>query len=251
MKQIPNLFTLLNLVFGCIAIRFILQPEPLFFSSGEKGVTTGMLVGSFFLLLAAIVDFLDGFVARLFKATSAMGEQLDSLADAVSFGVAPGMILYRMLEAGWAGQAGMSQWVLLPAVIFPCAAVWRLAKFNLDKEQHYYFKGIPTPAAGLTVASFPVIAYYGTATVNDLVFNPVFVYTSVVVISILMVSNLPIISLKFREYTLKANADKLLLVLIAVLAAIFFKWMAVPLVFVAYVIVSLIFKPDRNNAPPV
>ncbi|MGJ7033229.1 CDP-alcohol phosphatidyltransferase family protein [Niabella hirudinis] len=247
MKQIPNLFTLLNLVFGCLAIKAILQPEPLFFVIGDKGPTTGMILGSFFLLLAAIVDFLDGFVARLFKATSAMGEQLDSLADAVSFGVAPGMILYRMLETGLAAQAGMSQWWLLPAFIVPCAAVWRLAKFNLDKEQRYYFKGIPTPAAGLTIASFPAIAYSGTPAINDLVFNPAVLYATILVISGLMVSNLPIISLKFKAYTLKANMDKLLMVLIAVLAAIFFKWLAVPLVFVAYVIVSLIFKPNKER----
>jgi len=245
MKQIPNLFTLLNLVFGCLAIRSILQPEPLFFNAGDKGVTTGMIMGSFFLVLAAIVDFLDGFVARLFKATSAMGEQLDSLADAVSFGVAPGMILYRLLEIS---LGEMNQWWLLPAVVFPCAAVWRLAKFNLDKEQRYYFKGIPTPAAGLTIASFPAIAYYGTPAINDLVFNPVVLYATIIIVSGLMVSNLPIISLKFKEYTLKANADKLLLVLIALVAAIFFKWLAVPVVFVAYVIVSLIFKPDRGAA---
>ncbi|MCF3111661.1 CDP-alcohol phosphatidyltransferase family protein [Niabella sp. CC-SYL272] len=247
MKQIPNLFTLLNLVFGCLAIKAILQPEPFFFAAGDTGPTTGMIVGSFFLLLAAIVDFLDGFVARLFKATSAMGEQLDSLADAVSFGVAPGMILYRLLETGWSGHADFSQWWLLPAFIFPCAAVWRLAKFNLDKEQRYYFKGIPTPAAGLTVASLPVVAYYGTPAVNTLVFNPVTVYAVILVVSGLMVSNLPIISLKFKAYTLKANTDKLLLVLIAVLSALFFKWMAVPVVFVAYVIVSLIFKPNRRD----
>lgn len=247
MKQIPNLFTLLNLVFGCLAIKAILQPEALFFAAGDKGPTTGMIVGSFFLLLAAIVDFLDGFVARLFKATSAMGEQLDSLADAVSFGVAPGMILYRLLETGWSGQTGVNQWWLLPALIFPCAAVWRLAKFNLDKEQRYYFKGIPTPAAGLTVASLPVIAYYGTPAINAMVFNPVAIYAVILVVSGLMVSNLPIIGLKFKAYTLKANTDKLLLVLIAVLSAVFFKWVAVPVVFVAYVIVSLIFKPDRKD----
>ncbi|SDD24144.1 CDP-alcohol phosphatidyltransferase family protein [Niabella drilacis] len=247
MKQIPNLFTLLNLVFGCLAIRFILQPEPLFLSPGDKGITTGLLMGSFFLLLAAIVDFLDGFVARLFKATSAMGEQLDSLADAVSFGAAPGMILYRLLEMSAADHPHAGIWWGLPALLFPCAGVWRLAKFNLDKEQRYYFKGIPIPAAGLTVASFPVIAYYGTPAINDLVFNPVVLYTAIVIISGLMVSNLPIISLKFKDYTLKANTDKLLLVLITVIAAIFFKWLAVPVVFVAYVIVSLIFKPNKER----
>ncbi|WP_018631208.1 CDP-alcohol phosphatidyltransferase family protein [Niabella aurantiaca] len=245
MKQIPNLFTLLNLVFGCLAIKFILEPESAFLWASPLSLTTGMLVGSFLLLCAAVVDFLDGFVARLFKATSQMGAQLDSLADAVSFGVAPGMILYRLLQIGWANNAAVTGWWYLPAVLFPCAAVWRLAKFNLDKEQHYYFKGIPTPAAALTVASLPVIAYTGSPAVGQLVFHPLLVYPAILIISGLMVSNLPIISLKFKKYTLKANKDKLLLVFIAILAAVFFKWIAVPVVFVAYVIVSLIFKPDR------
>ncbi|AHF14443.1 CDP-alcohol phosphatidyltransferase family protein [Niabella soli] len=247
MKQIPNLFTLLNLVFGCVAIKFILQPETSFIGSGGKVVTSGMLVGGALLLAAAVVDFLDGFVARLFKATSAMGEQLDSLADAISFGVAPGMLLYRLLQIGFSDNAAASEWWYLPAVIFPCAAVWRLAKFNLDKEQRYYFKGIPTPAAGLTVAALPAIAYSGSAGINAIVFCPPVQYAVILIISGLMVSNLPIISLKFRSYTLKANVDKLLLVLISVIAAIIFKWAAVPLVFVAYVIVSLIFKPNKEK----
>lgn len=247
MKQIPNLFTLLNLVFGCLAIKFILQPETSFISSGGKTVSSGMLVGGVLLLCAAIVDFLDGFVARLFKATSAMGEQLDSLADAVSFGVAPGAILYRLLQTGFSDHTAVSEWWYLPAILFPCAAVWRLAKFNLDKEQRYYFKGIPTPAAGLLVASLPAIAYSGSAGINSAVFNPAVIYTVIIIVSSLMVSNLPIISLKFRERTLKANMDKLLLVIITIIAVIIFKWAAIPVVFVAYVIVSLIFKPNKEK----
>lgn len=244
MKQIPNLFTLLNLVFGCIAIKFILQPETSFLSSGGKVVTSGMLIGGGLLLCAAIVDFLDGFVARLFKATSSMGEQLDSLADAVSFGVAPGMLLYRLLQVGYSDHPNATEWWYLPAILFPCAAVWRLAKFNLDKEQRYYFKGIPTPAAGLVVASLPAIAYSGSEAINQLIFTPAAIYVTIIIISWLMVSNLPIISLKFKAYTLRANTDKLLLLLITIIAVIIFKWAAVPLVFVAYVIVSLIFKPN-------
>ncbi|ANH81121.1 CDP-alcohol phosphatidyltransferase [Niabella ginsenosidivorans] len=247
MKQIPNLFTLLNLVFGCVAIKFILQPETAFLSSGGKVVTSGMLTGGFLLLCAAVVDFLDGFVARLFKATSAMGEQLDSLADAVSFGVAPGMILYRLLQAGYSDHSNATEWWYLPAIIFPCAAVWRLAKFNLDKEQRYYFKGLPTPAAGLTAASLPAIAYSGSEAMNQLIFTPAVIYTVIIIISWLMISNLPIISLKFQSYTLKANIDKLLLAIIALLAILIFKWAAVPVVLVAYVIVSLIFKPNKEK----
>src|SRR5215831_11149266 len=168
MKQIPNLFTLLNLVFGCIAIIFILQTGEMVvlvqpdgfipFSLPEK-----LTWGALFIFAAAVVEFLDGFVARLFKATSNLGAQLDSLADVVSFGVAPGLIIYQLLRTGFAQKPGgldVSFVWLLPAFIIPCAAAWRLAKFNLDAEQKSSFKGLPTPAAGLLIASIPLIAWY-------------------------------------------------------------------------------------------
>src|SRR5690242_14335605 len=109
MKQIPNLFTLLNLVFGCIAIVFILQTGQAIVYVEREGFTTWDLpekiaLGSFFIFAAGLVDFLDGFVARLFKADSEMGKQLDSLADVVSFGVAPGLILYQLLRISFAKQ---------------------------------------------------------------------------------------------------------------------------------------------------
>ena len=114
----------------------------------------------FLFFCAAVVDFLDGFLARLFKATSPMGKQLDSLSDVVSFGVAPALIIYQLLRISYAQEENgldISIAFLLPALIIACAAAWRLAKFNLDETQQYSFKGLPTPAAGLFVASLPLI----------------------------------------------------------------------------------------------
>src|SRR5205085_10548499 len=111
----------------------------------------------------AAVDFFDGFIARLFKSSSEMGKQLDSLADLVSFGVAPGLILYQLLRISYAQQENgleVSIVWLLPAFLIPCAAAWRLAKFNLDSEQQNSFKGVPAPAVGLLVASFPLIIHF-------------------------------------------------------------------------------------------
>src|SRR5215831_12611579 len=106
MKQIPNLFTLLNLIFGCIAIVFVLQNGLVVFTNDQGtqllDVPEKIWMASLFIGLAAFVDFLDGFVARLFKATSEMGKQLDSLADLVSFGVAPAMIIYQFLRFSYA-----------------------------------------------------------------------------------------------------------------------------------------------------
>ena len=133
MKQIPNFFTLLNLVFGCLAIVNILQTGQDIVYIEPAGYTTvdlpeNIVLGAVFIFAAAVVDFLDGFIARLFKASSEMGKQLDSLADLVSFGVAPGMILYQMLRISFAKEAGgldTSLLVLVPAFVLPCAAAWR------------------------------------------------------------------------------------------------------------------------------
>src|SRR5690349_24964029 len=115
-------------------------------------------MASLFIALAAIVDFLDGFAARLFKSDSALGKELDSLADVVSFGVAPGMIVYEFLRMSFAQQENglnISTLWLLPAFIIPAAGAYRLARFNIDTTQSYGFKGVPIPAAGLLIASFP------------------------------------------------------------------------------------------------
>ena len=250
MKQIPNLFTLLNLVFGCIAIVCILQTGQAIVYIERDGFTSWDLpekiaIGSFFIFGAAVVDFLDGFVARLFKATSEMGKQLDSLADVVSFGVAPGMILYQMLRISFAKETeglDVSMTMLLPAVLIPCAAAWRLAKFNIDDSQQYSFKGVPTPAAGIVIASLPLIVHYQQLNLQETLFNSWLLYGIIALLGYLMVSNLPLLSLKFKDSSLKNNLPKYILAAIAIVAAIALKWVAIPVVFIAYVIVSLALK---------
>lgn len=250
MKQIPNVFTLLNLFFGCCAIVYISQNgiAHTFDQDGEYFVTfpERLAMASLFIGLSAVVDFLDGFVARLFKATSEMGKQLDSLADVVSFGVAPGMILFQFLRLSFAQQPdgldiGMA-W-LLPAFIFPCAAAYRLAKFNIDTTQQYGFKGVPTPAAGLLIASLPLIYFYGSQTaINNLLVNQWVLYAIIAIVSYLMVSNLPLLALKFKDFSLQSNMPKIILLVAAVASALLLGWLAVPVVFILYIIVSLAFK---------
>lgn len=250
MKQIPNLFTLLNLVFGCIAVVCILQTGQSIIYIDPNGFTTVDLpekiaIGSFFIFAAGLVDFLDGFIARLFKASSEMGKQLDSLADVVSFGVAPGLILYQLLRISFAKESDgldLSITALLPAFIVPCAGAWRLAKFNIDTTQQYSFKGVPIPAAGITIASLPLIVHYQQFNLQEVLFNKWLLYAIILLLSYLMVSNIPLMSLKFKEAGLKNNLPKYILVVIAILAAIVLKWVAIPVVFIAYVIVSLAFK---------
>lgn len=250
MKQIPNLFTLLNLFFGCCAIVFLLQNGISVFYNGENPQLVEMpgkiVMASLFIGLAGVVDFLDGFVARIFKATSEMGKQLDSLADVVSFGVAPGMIFYQFLRLSFANEENgldISLVWLLPAFILPCAAAWRLAKFNIDEGQQYAFKGVPTPAVGLVVASMPLIYWYSNnETVINLLRNKWFLYAVVLVLSYFMVSNLPIMALKFKDYSLKSNLPKILLLAASVILILLLKWLSVPAIFILYIAVSLIFK---------
>jgi CDP-diacylglycerol---serine O-phosphatidyltransferase len=252
MKQIPNLFTLLNLFLGTIAIIFILQTGNSIVFLNDQGYSVVDLPekitwGSILIFCAAVVDFLDGFLARLFKATSAMGKQLDSLSDVVSFGVAPSLIVYQLLRISFAQEEeglDVSIAFLLPALIIACAAAWRLAKFNLDESQQFSFKGLPTPAAGLFIASLPLILHYSSGAINltDYVLNKWILYLVIIIISFLMVSNLPLMSFKFKDLSFKNNFPKYLLIIIGVISAIFLKWIAVPVILVVYVIVSLIFK---------
>ena len=252
MKQIPNLFTLLNLFLGATAIIFILQTGQTIAFINNEGYTMVDLPekitwGAILIFCAAVVDFLDGFLARLFKATSPMGKQLDSLSDVVSFGVAPSLIIYQLLRISYAQEENgldISMAFLLPALIIACAAAWRLAKFNLDETQQYSFKGLPTPAAGLFVASLPLILKSPPDLINitDYLINKWVLYIIIVLISFLMVSNLPLMSFKFKDFSIKNNLPKYLLLVIGIVAAIFLQWIAVPILLVAYVIVSLLFK---------
>ena len=251
MKHIPNLFTLLNLVFGCMAIVVILQNGIVIIdtpgSTPYVDMPERIWMAALFIALAGIVDFLDGFVARLFKASSELGKQLDSLADVVSFGVAPGMIIYQFLRLGFAQQQdGLDTPLLWLAIAFvlPAASAWRLATFNLDNSQTYSFRGVPTPAVGLLVASFPLIYWnVNEAWVRDyFLLNPWVMIGIVLLLSALMVSRIPIMSLKFKDFSLQGNLPKLIILVIALLSVLFLGWLSVPVIFLAYVLVSLLLK---------
>jgi CDP-diacylglycerol---serine O-phosphatidyltransferase len=254
MKNLPNLFTLLNLFFGCIAIIMALQTESIIIFTNEEftssfNIPEKLAIAGLLLFAAAIIDFCDGFVARCFKVSSDMGKQLDSLADVVSFGAAPGIIIYQLLRLSFIREENgldTSLWVLLPALVLPCAAAYRLARFNLDTSQAFGFKGVPTPAAGLFVASLPLILHYGNSFgVGEWLINKWVLYTLTLLLSWLMISNLPLLSLKFKEKSLKANLPKMILAGIAIVSALFFHWLAVPVVFIAYIILSLVLNKQH------
>ena len=252
MKQIPNIFTLLNLLFGCIAIVFTLQTDSIIIYVNDQfessfNIPEKLTWAAFCIGLAAIIDFLDGFVARALHATSAFGKQLDSLSDIVSFGVAPAAIIYQLLRLSFAreenGLEASILW-LLPAFIVSCAAAWRLAKFNLNEAPSRNFKGVPTPAVGLLIASFPLILHYNAALfgVGNVLINKWVLYGLIFLLSYLMVSDLPMMSMKFKDYTLKNNLPKIILVGITIISAIFLQWVAAPVIFIVYILLSLAYK---------
>jgi CDP-diacylglycerol---serine O-phosphatidyltransferase len=248
LKQIPNLFTLLNLFFGCIAIVFALQTNNVTIYVNDQfsssfNIPEKISWAAICIIIAAVIDFLDGFVARLLKAVSETGKQLDSLSDVVSFGVAPAVILYQLLKFSYAREENgleISMIWLMPCFIYACAAAYRLAKFNIATDQQHSFKGVPVPAAGLLIASFPLILHFNDLPfVNTILLNKWFLYILIVLLSYLMVSRYRMLSLKFKDRSLQNNLPVVILLTIAIVAALFLHWAAVPVVFVFYVLISL------------
>ena len=251
-KQIPNLFTLLNLFFGCIAIVYITTPG-IVIAAGAEGeslieIPQQIYRASVCIAIAAVVDYFDGFLARLLDSSSEMGKQLDSLADLVSFGVAPSLIAYQFLRLSLAGDMdglSASWFLLLPVFFLPCAAAYRLARFNISAPSIAGFTGVPVPAVGLLFASFPVIYWYAPmehALVTGLLLNKWFWYMVVLVSSYLMVSTLPMMAFKFSQFSIKKLLPLIILVSIGLVSAISFGWIAVPIIFIAYVVLSLSLK---------
>lgn len=254
MKQIPNIFTLFNLFFGCMAIVFALQTETVIFYLNDQfnssfNIPEKLTWAAICIIIAAVIDFFDGFVARLFNATSSLGKQLDSLSDVVSFGVAPAMIVYQLLKFSFAreenGLETSIAW-LVPAFILAGAAAYRLGRFNLDTNQQLSFRGVPVPAVGLVIASFPLIVHFNLINqINAIIINKWFLYATIILLSYLMVSNHRIMALKFSDYTFKNNVPKVILLVIAIIAAIFLQWAAIPVIFVLYILLSLTISKNK------
>ncbi|MDP2420398.1 CDP-diacylglycerol--serine O-phosphatidyltransferase [Sediminibacterium sp.] len=251
-QQIPNCFTLSNLFLGATAILYILQPGLTYHADGDGLVTIpeNMMVASWLIFAAALVDFLDGFVARWMNQCSEMGKQLDSLADVVSFGVAPGLMVLQFLRFSYASTEGgldISMAFLLPALLIPCAGAYRLARFNLDQSKSTGFKGIPIPAAGILIASFPLVNWYATdAWVLDLLLSKWLWYSLIIVLCVGMVSTVPMLALKFSGLSVKKILPFLIILAVALPIALLFGWLAISAGFIAYVILSLLFKPTES-----
>ncbi len=222
-KHIPNIFTLGNLFCGLLALIFVFQ-------SSFKEVF-------FFVLLGIVLDFFDGFLARLLHVSGELGKQLDSLADAVTSGVVPGFVMYMLIGSNLKEYSIISLIGLLLAV----AAVYRLAKFNIDTRQSESFIGLPTPAMSLFVVSLPLIQQYTDFEIVKLSLSNEYVLIGITILmSYLMNANLPLFSLKFKSFELKGNKIKYGFLLASILAIIFLQFLAIPTIIFFYVLLSVV-----------
>ena len=235
-KHIPNFITSLNLVSGFIAI--------LFAAAGDL-LTASWLIGA-----AMIFDFLDGFSARLLKAYSDIGKELDSLADVVSFGVAPAIIIFNYLgnsvslnpqdPAETSDKLILFMVLVIPSFMPVCAAL-RLAIFNLDSSQTTNFRGLPTPANAIAVISLVIAGHYsGSSFLAALKASPVFLVLFTVSLSLLMVSRISLFSLKITNLMFKGNEGRYLLILLIAGSFISLGINAAALIIPLYIISSLV-----------
>ena len=249
-KQIPNLITLLNLFFGCLAILVSFQSGTMA-TLDETGdmvieIPEQIYYASMFIGLAALVDFFDGFVARLLKVNSELGKQLDSLADVVSFGVAPSFIVFQFLRLSLATDINAlshTTVMMAPAFIIALAGAYRLSKFNIDPDQTIYFKGVPIPMIGILTAAFPLVYWQSQTTIfSKLLLNPTFWYIYIIIVSYLMVMDRPMLALKSFSGKKKLILPLVLVAVETIISAYFFKWMAIPFGFIGYCLVSLFYR---------
>ena len=242
-KHIPNLLTLGNLFCGTIATILAVQGD---------FVTAGL-----FVVIGIFLDFFDGFAARLLKVSGELGKQLDSLADMVTSGVVPGIIMFNLLYQSSfknldtqfidegvrpviVSNDYISSWVSYIGLLLTLGAGYRLAKFNIDTRQSESFIGLPTPAMSLFVISLPLIQEYATNVwVQSLISNNYFLIAVTLVLTYLMNAEIPLFSLKFKEYSLKNNLVKYFFLVTSLALIVTLNFISAPIIIILYVLLSI------------
>lgn len=227
-RHLPNAVTCLNLLFGCLALTNIFAGR--------------LEVGAYLVAAAAAADFADGLLARALRVSSAIGKDLDSLADMVSFGVVPGAILFQLLGKG-VGVGWLSGfwpgWMPYLAFTVTIFSALRLAKFNNDTRQTTSFIGLPTPACTLVVASLPLILAHDQFELKEIILNPWLLLGLTALLSGLLVAELPLFALKFKSLRWGDNRRRFLFLLLAAGLLLGLRAAAVPLIVLLYVLLSV------------
>ena len=243
MKQyIPNTLTLLNLLCGTIAVIFAVQ--------------NNLINAALFVFLGIFFDFFDGFAARKLNVQSELGLQLDSLADMVTSGVVPGIVMYKLLHLTidtpemtneWQSSFSM-EWIGFKLAILPLiglcitlASAYRLAKFNIDEDQQTYFKGLPTPANTLLVVSLPlIIEFQNNDLINSIIVNKWFLIGLTILSCYLLNSSVKLFALKFKNWDFKVNATRYIFLILSVLFLIVLQFAAIPIIILVYIGMSVL-----------
>ncbi len=254
MKHLPNILTIGNLFCGCCAIALLLYTPPYLVQKGEDQywviAASQAYKGALFIIVAAILDFLDGAVARALDLKSELGGQLDSLADVVSFGVVPSMIMAKLLWAANMQSVDALDTDLLaiaPAFLIACFGAVRLAKFNISPENNNYFIGMPIPAVGITIASLAFINFYNYFGMAIWLQNKWLLLAIIALVCWLMVSNLKLFTIKFSNFAIAPNWGRYLLIATTLLLIPFLKFAVVPISFLLYIIISFFYKPNHTK----
>jgi len=252
-KHIPNSITLLNLLCGIIATML--------------AVVNQLELAAYFVLLGIVFDFFDGFVARLLNVQGELGKQLDSLADVVTSGIAPAIVMFQLLvkslHTDWLKglSCEIGNWStfnetapvklgdisvhLLPFIglFLALAAAYRLANFNIDTRQTSEFIGLPTPAMSLFVMSLPLILIYSDVIfIKELILNKYVLIGITLLFSYLMNAELKLFSFKIKDFTLKKYSIHIVYLIIVILAFIFLKFIAIPLAIILYILFSVLLQ---------
>ena len=239
MKHIPNFLTSLNLLLGAIGTYFAILGRP---------DLTIICV-----LLAAVFDFFDGFAARMLKAYSLIGKDLDSLADLISFGLAPAAayssLMHYFLTGSWSGEYWNMDFgdklILLSPFVLTIFSALRLAKFNNDSRQTENFLGLTTTATGMFSVSYVYLVYINESFPAILI-NPLSIFLLIIIFSALLVSEIPMFSLKFKHFRWKGNQHRYVLLLISIISLIFTKLGALTIIVPVYVIYSVVLNLQKK-----
>ena len=223
-KHIPNAITCANLFSGCIGVVFAFKGE--------------LEIAAYFVLLSGIFDFFDGMVARLLKVKSAIGKELDSLADMVSFGFLPGVVMFQLLKAGDYSNEFLPYFGFFITVF----SALRLAKFNIDERQTEDFIGLNTPMNTLFIVSLPFIA----RDYPDVIGSTILLVGLVLATSFLLVSEIKIFSMKLSDASWEKNKMKYLFLILSVVLIAILKFTAVPFVLVLYIGLSILHFRGRG-----
>jgi CDP-diacylglycerol--serine O-phosphatidyltransferase len=229
---VPNFITLLNLLSGGIAVIFAVKGD--------------LSTAALFVFFGIFFDFFDGFLARKLNVSSEMGLQLDSLADLVTSGLAPALVLVNLIELSILPSQDANCFLPYLGLLVLLCSAYRLAKFNISTEQSQFFIGLPTPANALLIMSLPlVLDYQNSDSYNALILNPFFLVVVTLLSSFLLNAPVKLIALKFKTWNFSENASKYILIVFSLVALILFKFAGIPLIIIFYIMLSLI-NPPKN-----